>query len=76
MVGFERRGKIIRALTGLVMVQRSTVRLWASPFFYTMSGVAGQWVLINVRHSGGGALGLNMNDGCGMVGENFSLEGT
>ncbi len=44
--------------------------------FYTIFGVAGRWVLMNVRKTGGGALGLNMNDGGGMVGENFSLEGT
>jgi len=58
------------------MVQRSTVRPWANSFFYTIPGTAGRKVLINVRNAGGGALRLNMKDGCGMVGENLFLEGT
>jgi len=44
--------------------------------FFTILGAAGRKVLINVRNAGGGALRLNMKDGCGMVGENLFLEGT
>jgi len=47
-----------------------------SDCFYTIPGTAGRKVLINVRNAGGGALRLNMKDGCGMVGENLFLEGT
>jgi hypothetical protein len=44
--------------------------------FHTIPDVARRWALTSVRNASGGAVRLNLKDGCGMIGENLFLGGT
>jgi hypothetical protein len=76
MVGFERRGRLIGAVAGLMAVQR-----WWSVLWTRLIYLRGAWcwraVGVDKRaQCRWWALRLKTEDGSGMVGKNFSLEGT